>query len=120
MPTTTVSRRIQQLESQLGERLFIRSTRSVIPTDLGYRILPKIIILEEALQELQSAIDNSSDEISGKLKISTSDTFAQFLIPNLLNSFSKEYPLVKFDILASSRNEKSLMKVSIFLFEWEN
>ena len=116
MPTTTVSRRIQQLESQLGERLFIRSTRSVIPTDLGYRILPKTINLEEALKELQSTIENSSAEISGKLKISTSDTFAQFLIPNLLTSFSKEYPLVKFDILASNRNEKIINEGIDFSF----
>ena len=106
MPITTVSRRIQYLESQLGERLFIRSTRSVTPTDLGYRLLPKTLILEAALKELHSTIENNSSEVSGKLKLSTSDTFAQFLIPNLLASFSNQYPLVEFDILSSNRNEK--------------
>ncbi|MUL00639.1 LysR family transcriptional regulator [Aliivibrio fischeri] len=106
VPTTTVSRRIQNLESQLGERLFIRNTRSVVLTELGQRLLPKTKLLEMALGELHSTIESHSQEISGKLKLSTSDTLSQFLIPNLISTFSLQYPLINFDISSSNRNEQ--------------
>ncbi|MUK44930.1 LysR family transcriptional regulator [Aliivibrio fischeri] len=106
IPTTTVSRRIQQLESQLGERLFIRNTRSVTLTEFGQRLLPKTKLLEIALEELQSTIESHSQEISGKLKLSTSDTLSQFLLPSLISSFSSQHPLINFDISSSNRNEQ--------------
>ncbi|WP_080562765.1 LysR family transcriptional regulator [Aliivibrio fischeri] len=116
VPTTTVSRRIQNLESQLGERLFIRNTRSVVLTELGQRLLPKTKLLEMALEELQSTIENHSQEISGKLKLSTSDTLSQFLLPNLISSFSSQYPLINFDISSSNRNAQLLNENIDFSF----
>ncbi|MUK26828.1 LysR family transcriptional regulator [Aliivibrio fischeri] len=116
IPTTTVSRRIQQLESQLGERLFIRNTRSVTLTEFGQRLLPKTKLLEIALEELQSTIENHSQEISGKLKLSTSDTLSQFLLPNLISSFSSQYPLINFDISSSNRNVQLLNENIDFSF----
>ncbi|MUJ36676.1 LysR family transcriptional regulator [Aliivibrio fischeri] len=116
IPTTTVSRRIQQLESKLGERLFIRNTRSVTLTEFGQRLLPKTKLLEIALEELQSTIENHSQEISGKLKLSTSDTLSQFLLPNLISTFSLQYPLINFDISSSNRNEQLLNENIDFSF----
>ncbi|WP_063669286.1 LysR family transcriptional regulator [Aliivibrio fischeri] len=116
IPTTTVSRRIQQLESQLGERLFIRNTRSVTLTEFGQRLLPKTKLLEIALEELQSTIESHSQEISGKLKLSTSDTLSQFLLPNLISSFSSQHPLINFDISSSNRNEQLLNENIDFSF----
>ncbi|MCE7555045.1 LysR family transcriptional regulator [Aliivibrio fischeri] len=115
-PTTTVSRRIQQLESQLGERLFIRNTRSVTLTEFGQRLLPKTKLLEMALEELQSTIESHSQEISGKLKLSTSDTLSQFLLPSLISSFSSQHPLINFDISSSNRNEQLLNENIDFSF----
>ncbi|MCE7571975.1 LysR family transcriptional regulator [Aliivibrio fischeri] len=116
IPTTTVSRRIQQLESQLGERLFIRNTRSVTLTEFGQRLLPKTKLLEMALEELQSTIESHSQEISGKLKLSTSDTLSQFLLPSLISSFSSQHPLINFDISSSNRNEQLLNENIDFSF----
>lgn len=120
IPTTTVSRRIQQLESQLGERLFIRSTRKVSLTELGQRLLPKTKRLETILEELKATIENNSADITGKLKLTTSDTLAQFLIPNLVASFSAQYPLVNVDISSSNRNEKIVNESIDFSFRIGN
>ena len=43
VPTTTVSRKIQQLEHDLGGKLLNRSTRSLSLTELGIQVLPKAI-----------------------------------------------------------------------------
>lgn len=120
IPTTTVSRRIQQLESQLGERLFIRSTRNVALTELGLRLLPKTKRLETVLEELRTTIENNSIDITGKLKLSTSDTLAQFLIPTLVASFSEQYPFVNVDISSSNRNEQIINESIDFSFRIGN
>ena len=39
LPKSTVSRRIAQLESQLGERLLLRTTRKLTVTDFGHSVL---------------------------------------------------------------------------------
>ena len=39
LPKSTVSRRISALEAGLGERLFQRTTRRIVLTEMGQRIL---------------------------------------------------------------------------------
>src|SRR5580658_1026727 len=70
MPLSTVSRRIADLEDQLGIRLLERSTRNMRLTDAG------CVVLEQARQavELSNAIDNIiSDQrsnVCGTLRLS--------------------------------------------------
>jgi hypothetical protein len=45
MPTSTVSRRIAELEHALGVRLMERSTRSLSLTDVGSEVLPSLPIV---------------------------------------------------------------------------
>ncbi|WP_235630599.1 substrate binding domain-containing protein [Aliivibrio fischeri] len=78
--------------------------------------MPKTKLLEMALEELQSTIESHSQEISGKLKLSTSDTLSQFLLPSLISSFSSQHPLINFDISSSNRNEQLLNENIDFSF----
>ena len=49
-----LSEAVRRLETQLGVRLLNRTTRSVVPTEAGQRLLER---LEPALTEVQSALD---------------------------------------------------------------
>ena len=57
MPSTTVSRKVQQLETALGVRLLNRSTRKLSLTNLGeiyyQQVKPFLYAMEEANQSLQ-------------------------------------------------------------------
>ena len=49
-----LSEAVRRLETQLGVRLLHRTTRSVVPTEAGQRLLER---LGPALNEVQDAID---------------------------------------------------------------
>ena len=42
LPKSTVSRRLQALEDRIGSRLLARTTRRLVPTDLGERLLARV------------------------------------------------------------------------------
>jgi DNA-binding transcriptional LysR family regulator len=91
-----VSRNVAMLERNLGMRLFHRSTRKLTLTEAGERFL---LAVEGNLEGLQSAIANVAadrGEPAGVLKISTSITFGNYILP-LLPAFLDRYPLIRPD-----------------------
>ncbi len=100
--TTTISRKIQQLESELNARLFHRTTRSVSLTEVGERLLPKARLVIESMRELRNEVDQYSSMPSGTLHISAPSTilirFASFFA-----EFTELYPSIRFNFESSSR-----------------
>jgi DNA-binding transcriptional LysR family regulator len=100
--TTTISRKIQQLESELGARLFHRTTRSVSLTEVGERLLPKARLVIESMRELKGEVDQYSSMPTGTLHISAPSTILQHLA-SLFSEFSTLYPSIRFNFESSSR-----------------
>lgn len=91
-----VSRNVAMLERNLGVRLFHRSTRKLTLTEAGERFL---LAVEGNLEGLQSAIANVAadrGEPAGVLKISTSVTMGNYILP-LLAAFLGRYPQIRPD-----------------------
>ncbi|HWX25996.1 MAG TPA: LysR family transcriptional regulator [Steroidobacteraceae bacterium] len=64
-----LSEAVRRLETQLGLRLLNRSTRSVVPTEAGKRLLEQ---LSPALTEVEEALDvvnNFRDRPAGTLRL---------------------------------------------------
>ena len=87
-----VSQMIASLEEGIGEKLFIRQGRTVILTQAGdillehsndaFRIVEQGLYRIDALKELKQ----------GKLTISTSDTTAYYILPEVLKNFRAKFP----------------------------
>lgn len=96
-PSSNVSRHIQQLESELGNKLFYRTTRRVTPTPLGellYReIETPLFHLNQSLQHISSA----SASLKATVRMSApdipeiGDVLAHFLIENVNIHLSCEH-----------------------------
>lgn len=103
MPISTVSRRIADLESQLGVRLLERSTRSLRLTDLGAEILEHA----HHTAEISDAVDNSVSyqlaNVSGKLKLSAPPSLSDSLLAPLAVAFQASYPDVRIHVLVTDR-----------------
>ncbi|MBJ4957307.1 LysR family transcriptional regulator [Salmonella enterica subsp. enterica serovar Goldcoast] len=103
MSTTAVSSAVAGLEARLKVRLFNRSTRSVVLTDVGQRYVERIA---PALAEIQSAGEEASagpDVPSGTLRINMPQGAATLLLEPLFNIYAQRYPDMKIDIVSESR-----------------
>ena len=103
MPVSTVSRRIAELEDQLGVRLLERSTRSLRLTDVGSEVL------EHAQRgaELSDAIDNIASNhhasVSGTLRLSAPPSISDSLLAPIVSAFQSTYPEVRVQIFITER-----------------
>lgn len=101
---SSVSRKITQLETELGATLFNRNTRSMTMTSFGARFLKHA---EFILREYNLAIENAqgeSNKISGSLKITTSVAFAERILVPLLPKFLEEYPQITVNLIPADAN----------------
>jgi DNA-binding transcriptional LysR family regulator len=98
---SAVSATIAALETELGERLFDRSTRKVQLTAAGRALLPHAIAIVDAFQAARDAVDGVRGGLSGSIRIGYMTNVTLFDIPSLLGRFSTEYPAVSIHLTPS-------------------
>jgi DNA-binding transcriptional LysR family regulator len=103
MPTSTVSRRVAELENQLGVRLLERSTRRLRLTPAGAEVLEHAQQGAQLNDAIASIASNYSATISGKLRISAPPSISDSLLAPLINSFQARYPDVRVQVLIAER-----------------
>lgn len=93
-----VSKRIRQLEDELGQRLFDRIARRVQLTEAGLALLPSArrILLE--LGESRRRLANLSGRVTGTLSIGTSHHIGLHRLPDLLRRYTRRHPDVDLDL----------------------
>lgn len=94
----TLSRRISELETKLGHRLFIRTTRRVELTEFGQNFLLEAKKLLKNYDQLLNQISNLGKQSFGNLIIGTPDLMTNSFLPSAINNFSGKYPGVLVDV----------------------
>jgi DNA-binding transcriptional LysR family regulator len=92
-----VSRNVATLESNLGVRLFQRSTRKLTLTEAGERFLHSVSGGLESLQAAIAGISAESGEPAGLLKVSMGQAFGMDYILPMLPAFRLHHPAVGID-----------------------
>jgi DNA-binding transcriptional LysR family regulator len=103
MPISTVSRRIAELEDQLGVRLLDRSTRALRLTDLGSEVLEHAQRSAEAGEAVESIVSNQHSNVTGMLRLSAPPNISDTLLSPLVTAFQASYPNVRVHILIAER-----------------
>lgn len=103
-PKSTVSRRLSQLESLLGERLLQRTTRKLVVTEFGQSLLDHARKVVEEVEAVGALAQHRQAEPSGKLRISMPSDFAAYHGMNrVLAAFVARYPKVDLELDLSPR-----------------
>jgi DNA-binding transcriptional LysR family regulator len=98
-----ISRRVSQLEEQLGVRLLSRTTRRVTLTEAGklYHVRVQVILDELAQANLEASDIATSPQ--GILRVSLPVTFGRQWIAPLFPAFLKQHPKIRIDAHFSDR-----------------
>ncbi|MBV4551828.1 LysR family transcriptional regulator [Pseudomonas sp. SWRI102] len=101
MPSNTVSRRVQQLEAQLGARLLQRSTRKLTLTNVGEGFYERCVVAVDSLLDAGQALMQGSDEPSGLVRIAAMADFFDFFPMEWIADFLAAHPRVQLDFVLS-------------------
>ncbi len=96
---SSVSRGISALESEIGTRLFHRTTRQIVPTEAGQLYYERINSVLEEIELAQQLVSDVNNRPTGRLRITTSKAFGEMHIVPLLATFSQLHPDLSLEIL---------------------
>ena len=103
IPKSRLSRRITQLEADMGVRLLQRSTRRFAVTDVGNSVYRHAQSMLEEAQAAQEVVERLSAEPRGVVRVSVPVSLAQQQVPMLLPDFLALHPQVRVQLHVSNR-----------------
>lgn len=101
-----VGKAIARLEERTGIRLFDRTSRALKLTDQGRGFLEEVTPLMERLGAI--AAPGSSDQVRGRLRVSTDAAFGPFLLMPALPELLAAHPRLRIDLLVRDRIDNLL------------
>ena len=90
-----ISRQISELEQECGGRLFQRTGRGVVLTELGQRIAPKVRAWLASTEQLANDVRTSAGTPIGKVRIGSLPSTAHPLVSTLYKRLKERYPLIQ-------------------------
>jgi len=90
-----ISRRIGELERECGGRLFQRTGRGVVLTELGERIAPQVRAWLASTVQLANDVRSSAGTPIGKVRIGSLPSTAHPLVSTLYKRLKERYPLIQ-------------------------
>lgn len=99
---STVFRAVQRIERGLGQRLFERARTGYQPLDLAQVLAGHAEQVEAALESARSAARQSPEEVSGTVRITTTDSILHGLVAPALRSLSALHPRLGYELHAGN------------------
>ena len=118
----TMSRQIQELEEELGQKLFIRTTRSMALTPEGMLLRKRAEEIIEMAERTKAEFSSmGSAAVAGDVFIGSGETFSLKLITDLMEQIREEHPGICFQVYSGNaedvmeRLEKGLLDFGVLV-----
>ena len=98
---STVSVKINQLETRLSIRLLNRTTRSVSLTEAGRLYLEHCLQALDALNTAEQSMQSLSEIPKGKLRVALPTNLIEVIMKTVIIPFMQDFPQVELDIIQS-------------------
>ena len=117
----TLSRQLMDLEKELGQQLFIRSSNNISLTPEGMLLKQRAQEIVELADKTESMFSNLKNEIAGEIFIGSGETSSIKIIAEVLKEIRLEYPKIKYNLYSgnaddvSEKLDKGLIDFGIFI-----
>ena len=95
---STVFRSLQRIERGLGLPLFERTRSGYLATELAIELAEHAERMEGALEAARSSVEAAPSQISGTVRITTTDTILHGLVAPALRSLQLLHPLLSYEL----------------------
>ena len=99
---TTVLRRLEVLEAQLGTRLFDRQRGGYQPTEAGLVLLEQARHMAARADEVERQVLGRDRELTGSLRVTTAFVLMDHLLPQPLADFARVYPGIEVEMVENA------------------
>lgn len=101
MPRSTISRRLSELEAQIGAPLAVRSARRFALTELGTTLAEACRDLESVLDRSEQIVRRTSREPAGTLRIAAAPVIGEEVLPEIVAELLRRHPRLSIDVRMS-------------------
>jgi DNA-binding transcriptional LysR family regulator len=103
VPLPTVSRKIADLETHLGARLLVRTTRRLTPTDAGATYIEACRRLLGEIEDTERAVKGEYSEPRGELTMTAPLVFGRLYVLPVINAFLARFPDIAVRLILTDR-----------------
>ena len=96
--SSTVFRSLQRIERGLGATLFDRSRAGYAPNELALKLAAQAEHIEAALEVARSAAQMTPDQVTGLVRLTTTDTILHGLVAPTLSSLQLQHPQLHLEL----------------------
>lgn len=96
---STVFRRLNAMEAGLQARLFERLPEGYEPTPAGEALWRRAERVEEEAQAIEREVSGQDIRLSGRVRLTTTDTLANGFLAPLFRDFGERYPGIELELL---------------------
>jgi DNA-binding transcriptional LysR family regulator len=105
MTQPAVTMQVQALEERFGTKLLNRTTKKLVLTEAGQRLLPQARKAVELMRDTDVLMVKFIEELKGRLQFAASLTIGEYVLPRLLGSFLRRFPEVSVDMKVMNTTE---------------
>jgi len=98
---SSVTRKIDWLEAEIGTRLFHRSSRRVMLTDAGEQFVPRARNILAELAQAKDALASINADPRGVMTVTAPTIFGRRHLAQAVASFLERYPMIEVDLHVS-------------------
>lgn len=99
---STVTRRLEGLESRLGVKLFVRSHTGLELTADGSDLYARLAPLAVDLRDLEATLSSWGDAVAGSIRLAIPDVLTIILMPEFA-SYTNAHPEVRLELIPDNR-----------------
>jgi DNA-binding transcriptional LysR family regulator len=101
---TTIYRRVARIEARLGSRLFQRIEGSLLPTDLGHRVIAHAERMEIEAGAVMEAAKGVASAAGGSVRLTSVPILINRLLLPALKELRDAHPDLRLELIADPRN----------------